>query len=635
MWSDQCHEIARMEMEGETDETSSTPASQMDAPSDEEGDGDVNGVCNSLSKTRLSPPALQSIAGTSQPHARDMTQNLAIEHRIFLRAILDLLAERDQTAVVADVDGPNTIKIGSLRKASHRIKGLWKAKYVEIRRGTFSYFDDTVQKGDAHTEKTSSSINEPNLLRKDIPLRDGACVCRAVKIRSVKVLPKNSGGAVFELQLQGGSRRLWMANTQEERKAWIQAIHKAMIGASVTRGDNFLEYQVELTDRQKHNVKGDVPQYMDVRTAAHYAETKEEYLKAISCMRGCQITVPVQWIKAQVEDTADATTFKENCISSSIEQLWKDLMRDSVSINGEVLAGESFHGPERIVGKLTQQILESDESLHTNGKTASARISEARAISYSRDILLACNRTRSGGDSYFCAENLCLNRNLVVLCPASNEASPLSITVSGRRKNGSTGSSSDISGWASARNSPGKPWKRQYLVLSHSVLSCYAEGEPKPHELLEQLVLHDVGAPPRYKMPKASRAASSQSKESEYVVHIRAKNGRVARDLLFADEFDYLLWRDALEKAAAYSQERFPIQQQNGGHENGTGNSPVVDVTVDVGTDYKLCTIDPSGNESDDTWASLRTTFVQEFTLTGGQKGNISRGDEAVRLELL
>ncbi len=81
-----------------------------------------------------------------------MTNNeFAAEHRICLHAILDLLTERDHLLALQAADGRHTytnnspnnaiIKIGYLRKASRRIKGLWKTKFVEIRKGSFSYFD--------------------------------------------------------------------------------------------------------------------------------------------------------------------------------------------------------------------------------------------------------------------------------------------------------------------------------------------------------------------------------------------------------------------------------------------------------------------------------------------------------------
>ena len=360
-----------------------------------------------------------------------MARDFAIEHKIFLRAILSLLNDRDKQGMGHGADSTILRKVGNLKKASRTVRGRplrWKMKVVELKKGTFSYFN-----GDIKLQGSS---------RKDIPLSATSMECRSIKY-------SGGGGCVFELCILGGKRRLWMANTQEERQAWIQAIHDAMIGASVTRGDNFLEYQVEHVVGRKekkgvNNVPSNSPyrdfleQYLMVGTATNAAKSKDDYLDAISCLRGKSITVPVQWVKSQVDNTTDA--FIETEVSSGVEQLWKDLMRDCVEINGEIISGNSFHGPDRIVGQLTQQILSSDNaSLQGNHTSVHAdetdrHITEAQAVSYSRDILLASDRTRSGGDSYFCAENLCLNRNLVVLCPSSSEASPISVTVSTRRE---------------------------------------------------------------------------------------------------------------------------------------------------------------------------------------------------------
>jgi hypothetical protein len=159
----------------------------------------------------------------------------------------------------------------------------------------------------------------------------------------------------------------------------------------------------------------------------------EDYCAAVSRLCDNSITIPVQWIKAQLDDDIDNSYFIESEIPLSVEQLWK--VHDTVEINGDILSGDSFHGPERIIGKLTQLIRSSDASFHDNHDKLlpnQDRITEAQAIAYARDILLASGRMRSGVDSYFCAENLCLNRDFVVLCPSSSSSSkvsPLSINV--------------------------------------------------------------------------------------------------------------------------------------------------------------------------------------------------------------
>ena len=640
---------------------------------------DINCVGEMISETQI---ATDNGEEEDSPHTTQQqltsTTCLATEHGIFLRAILDLLTQRDQIALESDINNQNTIKVGTICKASHRLTGKWKTKYVELRRGTFSYYTDT---------PTSKKKQHDDLKRKDIQLHASKCTCQAVTIHTVKILSSSkTNGTVFEIKVQNGKRRLWMTNTIEECKSWIQAIHNAMIGASVVRGDNFLEYSTrEQSKKKKNNGSIHVPtnspykayleQYLQIRQATQIATTKDECISALQTLEDQPMKVPVQWIRLQLSDnnnnTLSNTAFHELDVSTSVEQLWKDLLRDSVKFNNdEVLVGDAFHGPERIVGRLTQLILSSscdttlqDNSNNNNMEQSSSHvqsvISEAQAIRYARDILLASNRTRSGGDSYYCAENLCLNRNMIVICPSSSEATPLSITVTNQTK-GSTierGDShvlEDVSGWVYTRSSSSKSWKRQYIMLSsHGVLTCYAEALPKPHELIEQITLHGAkivffnnNNSNLVEKQKVKHKNSSSKNESTFisghVVHIKTKDGRTSREYLFEDEFDYLYWHDSLQQAANSlnkEEEANGIStssvKSNGYHCNRLHSTPAVEVVVNVCTEYKIASMDPVGIESEDTWAKLRTTFVQNFSLTGGGDGRISRGDEVVQLELL
>lgn len=583
--------------------------------------------------------------------AQIMAQNFASEHRIFLRAAFDMLTERDQLRMYADVNDPNNIiKTGTLRKASHRIKGVWKTKHVEIREGVFSYLSGSSSNG----SKSSSST------RKDVLLRASSCTCRAVKIRSVKIRPSNFGnGFVFELKIQGGSRRLWMANTREERLSWMQAIHSAMIGASVTRSDNFLEYHVDNGASNNSNSnsgkkKGNklpvnspyqpyLKQYIEIGEACARAETKAEYLSALASLRGKSITVPVQWIKSQLDDTPAASAFLENDISSSVEQLWKDLVRDSVEINGHVLTGESFHGPERIVGKLTQQILFSDNKHQNNksqGAAANNRISESQSVLYARNILLGADRTRTGGDSYYCAENLCTNRNLVVICPSSTEANPLSITVHAPSDGGESSqedqcrvdSPTELRSSVATRSSLDESWKKMHLVLSGSNIHFHDKSDNNSQQLIQSIDL--TGA----KVTASSNCTDRDSKTVGRVITVvTAGEESLTQEFLFQDEFDFFLWRSSFEKASAGngSNGKKLLPENLLASNTKESDASTVDVSVNVSTEYKMCTLDPQGIEAEDTWGTLRTTFKQQFRLSGGTSGRIFRGDEVVQLELV
>mmetsp|Transcript_5604 Transcript_5604/g.12768 ORF Transcript_5604/g.12768 Transcript_5604/m.12768 type:complete len:310 (-) Transcript_5604:2834-3763(-) len=105
------------------------------------------------------------------------------------------------------------------------------------------------------------------------------------------------------------------------------------------------------------------------------------------------------------------------------------MSRDRIAINGVQLSGE--HGPETIVGTLVRRILECT-AFAPNG-TQLHRLSEMSALIAARDVLLACNRTQSGGDTYMCVDALCRAEGLMVLCPDSAEAEPVAIEVEFRQ----------------------------------------------------------------------------------------------------------------------------------------------------------------------------------------------------------
>jgi len=63
-------------------------------------------------------------------------------------------------------------------------------------------------------------------------------------------------------------------------------------------------------------------------------------------------------------------------------------------------------------------------------------------------------------------------------------------------------------------------------------------------------------------------------------------------------------------------------------------SSAIVKVSIEAGTVYKICTLDPQGNEDEDTWAVVDATFLQVFRVSGGPNGRILRGEEIVRVDV-
>jgi len=539
---------------------------------------------------------------------RCILQNFASEHRIFVRAMLSLLTERDKFAIdAANADDPQTIKVGTLKKASHLMKGVWKVKYVEIRRGLLSYYDDSGDRSkfewnsgnnvsgpvsrDGLIENGGTSHNHKNQ-RKSYPLRASLCTCRAVKVHNKREsssprLPFQTG-YIFELTVEGGPKRLWMANSREERQAWVQAIHNAMIGGSVTLGNSYVDYNFvegDLGIPQKSPYKNDLEIYVSVQRELQQARTVEKYLIALECLCQRRLKVPVQWIKEQMKRKSRKNevqndifgeanigngisqlwkemknrhnrneyqnkAFEEGNMSVGITQMWKDMLRDSVKINGVVLEGDKGHGPERIIGALVQLILKFDkismEEQNIMRQKTSKRgkmrhpIKEYEAVSIARDVLLSVNRTRSAGDSYYCVEKLCSNQNLVVLCPFSAKAEPLRITVSETSLNDRQFKSKqkDCKGWIKIRHKITKRWKKRYCILGEGgVLSFYEKEKPRPYGLRAQIImLH-------------AKMSISEMGGNKYIVTIESRDRSSEQQFCFENKKILLVWKEAFQKA--------------------------------------------------------------------------------------
>lgn len=131
------------------------------------------------------------------------------------------------------------IRVGILKKASRSGamslgggKLQWRNKYVELRHGLFTYYDENhpsnegerfhPEDGDiGDTRKFFGGLGNRG---RSIPLITNACVCRAVKLRHVP-----EGFFAFEVSVVGGPRRIWLTFSVEECNAWIRAIQAAII----------------------------------------------------------------------------------------------------------------------------------------------------------------------------------------------------------------------------------------------------------------------------------------------------------------------------------------------------------------------------------------------------------------------
>uniref|UniRef100_A0A7S3LA09 PH domain-containing protein n=1 Tax=Amphora coffeiformis TaxID=265554 RepID=A0A7S3LA09_9STRA len=783
--------------------------------------------------------------GSFEPAATIEWDHLASwvkEHGIFLKAALDLLQERDKHAPTVGMMDPVVLKAGPLKKASILMKGIWKVKYVEIRRGMLSYYENLQ--------------NEDKLIRKDVPLQAHDCTVRAVKVHpskaALQLTTNRRGGAIFEVVV-GGAKKLWMASSRDERQSWMQTIRNATVGGSLTTSNDHSDHRGRLRMvNPRSPYRHDLRLYLKTQSALRAASSQAEYVSALSQLQKERpsLQIPVKWIAKEQEEQqiqqaqqqmqgAEATSpadgqqaFVEEEVDRSIEQLWRDLQRDSVAINGKIYRGDNGLGPQGIMGALAHRILQfsttpapsssvavatpppqspkttekpvedeesksvvkiaagdstrnakksSDEEIRKPGsrktteedvrkpsskksleeevrksptkKSSEAEMrqfstmnseeevrasfksigdtnslpdsdtpygqskassdsapnspvsssnvpspmapltptpgtalkapalqwsdfSEAQALTYARDILLSGNRTRSGGDSYFCINALLQHPELVVVVPSYGEVNPVKFVVTSDeaavRRN-------DKAGWIKSRNKLQRGWKKLFCVLSEGILSYYERALPRPNGLRGQLHMSDAVISVNKKEINRKQDKAGEKSRPIYAISIFTNDGK-ERSLAF-DSVDRMLdWAYALECVAkvgksgttdpargrlmrrrssesnsdAATRSQVPItspEQATENHALALGMdvekvrerlsnlsrkvSPSVCVSVEASTDYKVSTTDPDGDDELDTWALVRTSFQQSFRLTGGPGGRILRGEEVVRVTII
>jgi PH domain len=591
--------------------------------------------------------------------------DFAMEHRIFLKALLGLLHERDKIATEYGMNDPNILKFGPLKKASHLLTGVWKVKYVEVRRGMFSYFEDAVSLG----EKDPGA-----LLQKNIPLDSNETSCRAVKIHrnGLNMVP----GAIFELKV-GNTGRLWLCRSRAERQAWIQAINDAMVnnnsstGRSVTHGTTWNVHGKAGTVHSRSPFRDDLRLYLKIKGSIKNSKTKAEYVNALRMLleREEPLNVPVRWIMQQQPPQVDYSTsgraarshqnnnavgaFVEKGMMDDIEQLWRDLSRDTIHINQELFRGDSGHGPEKMIGALTRDIVGVSRSV----SQFRYAIPASKAVAYARDVLLSINRTRSGGDSYFSIDTLSSHSELVVLVPSSREAEPLTISVEPDETEDLGEWANEKSGWLRTRNRIQMNWRKRFFVLSEGTLSFYRHATPRPHDMRGQTVVADASI----------SVDKAKDRPGYFVISIVPKDGIKDRYIYFNNVDKLISWTYTLECVAKSWSNRFRfgrripppdttlasdtshtsrdvVEQAMKTHLAAVGLVPEeiqdrlahlaarsfskVKISVRATTEYNICTTDPQGDDSD-TWATLTATFLQRFRITGGR---IVRGEEIVQV---
>lgn len=477
------------------------------------------------SKMRQRTPHYLDASMLSSDLTFDDANRFAWEHAMLLHAVLQLLAERDQVGVEGSIDSADNIwKKGPLKKLSTRggkskLSAQWKVKYVELRHGNLCYYEDN---GEG---------------RKMIHLRHADA--------DVKASPpnKNHLGFVFELSVLGASTSHWMANSEEERQAWIKSIQSAMLGSVAPRRE------VDLAPHQEA-----ITVFNTLQGKIRASETKEQYCDAAAGVERADeaVRVPLEWILHQVDEKPQQTesqsmqkraktaALAQKELKSSIVDFWKKLDLLTFCLNGIKLPHDSPLASERLIGALTRIFLEFDKVVADEEMTI-PELTELQAISYARNILLAVIRDREEMCALSAARFLLNNPNLVVVSPSDHEdIVSLEVSPAGEELPDDLPHFADeMTGWLWVRKlkQPPKSRKQRYAVMSGGVLSFYESAIPRPNGLRWQAVLIDA------KLESDVDTTDGTDERYSLTVHTRKE------DLVLSFDFegDFLDWRECIE----------------------------------------------------------------------------------------
>lgn len=615
------------------------------------------------------------------------------------------------------------LKAGLLRKANHHAMGaIWNNKLVEVHKGLFVYEGD---------EKSPKGRR-----RKSLPLHASICTCQ----------PATSKSTVFELVLKKGAKRLWMCSNEDERNDWVHVINSAMIvlPAQGGRGTGGSIGGAQAIDPSSPHAS-DMLRYRDMRLAMEVADDRDNYLHAVAILlENGELCVPFPWIRRQIfpSQPEQATT---NAISSflpfylkyarkrarqaqqpnhggacvasphsqsqqasgsnggELTQLWKDMMRDKVCINGQIIHGE--YGPEAILGALARVLTtlalqakaheETSKSLGLEAATPStsgsaradkkqpdqhrlsssvsqlalARIpssslgslNEVQIVAHTMEILLACNRTQSGGDTYYCVEYLFRNPNLAVVCPYSSHAEPLQISlelveedsvhrVVSPCRTRPPPNPTEFSFGAGAQSPV--PWRISGVSRPASVSST-SESCPRADSLpaifsqeghqssrsapdSEQLPHPDAtGATPHG--PRAPLSAPAAGGRFPYQGHFYDFESSTSSSLAENIGLSLVTGRyQSRHEAKNLKAEGNDLASTS--EDTGTPRSrralrrPVILVKIQANTAYKVCPLDPQDGDDSDIWSLVSARFEQHFIVSGV---GLSKSDEFIRLKTM
>lgn len=299
---------------------------------------------------------------------------------------------------------------------------------------------------------------------------------------SLRRTTEKQDSCLFSLNVADGHSSVWMASSPQERDEWIRAIANASEMSSQP-DDHDASNLAQLSDPIENETANEqIGEFLAAIDRVSKISSRKEFIKALIPSGSVQIAgetfpscssrfcVPVRWVRRNYDGQYPIVTIPytprpnsslhnkwKNLLSSPssnknqnsespinspsqerasnvvvvgnsqpFSQMRKDMRRDRVSIDGEIiLAEDGEHREEKIAKVLASQIFCAAQR-----QDSCSSLSQAGALEHACAILIASTRTSSGGDAYACVQALCHPiADKIVICPLSTRASPLEFTV--------------------------------------------------------------------------------------------------------------------------------------------------------------------------------------------------------------
>ena len=114
----------------------------------------------------------------------------------------------------------------------------------------------------------------------------------------------------------------------------------------------------------------DIAKFIAIRMAIQGMTSSDSYRKLMRRLSSekLSITVPVFYVKASLggafQMNAQDMLSRQTLLNVNNSQVWKDLMRDTIRINGELVSGNRG-GAEGMVGALVRNIVDKADAIRT------------------------------------------------------------------------------------------------------------------------------------------------------------------------------------------------------------------------------------------------------------------------------